>query len=187
MPPGFERNRGRVDIQVSSYGGENVIAKWIRIMGNREVVARAGEHADEAEYVVSLYLPSDYSQRPTAALPHWFLELLQARGGPYHTLAEAARGLEHPAAFAKVERYSRHHMRHTELEVAHRAITADIDKEDDTLQGIEHHMEAYGLHECLAALEGQMDIRQELPGRNNFVTCRPNSRQHRRGGPGGPL
>jgi len=70
MLPNFERNGGWVDIQVSSHSGENVIAKWIRVMGNGEVVARAGEHTDEPEYVVSLYLPSDYSQRPTASLPH---------------------------------------------------------------------------------------------------------------------
>ena len=186
MLPDFKRNGGQVDIQVSSHGGENVIAKWIQVMGNGEVVARAGEHANEPEYVVSLYLPSDYSQRPTASLPHWFLELLQARGGAYHTLAEVARGLEHPAAFAKVERYSRHHMRCAELKVVRRAIMADIDKEDNTLQGIKHRMEAYGLHERLAALEGQMDICQELPGHNNFVTHCPNSRRHHRGGPGGP-
>src|SRR6266851_2893691 len=186
MPPNYECNGGQVDIQVSSHGGENIIARWIRLMGNGEVVARAGESANEPEYVVSLYLPSDYSQHPTASLPHWLLELLQARGGAYHTLAEAARGLEHPAAFAEVERYSRHHMRRAELEVAHRAITADIDKEDDTLQGIEHRMEAYGLHERLAALKGRMDIWQELLGRNNFVTRRPSSCRHRRGGPEGP-
>src|SRR5712671_662722 len=186
MPAGYEQNGGRVDIQVSSHSGENIIARWIRLMGNGEVVARAGESANEPEYVVSLYLPSDYSQHPTASLPHWFLELLQARGGAYHTLAEAARGLEHPAAFAEVERYSHHHMRHAELEVACRAITADIDKEDDTLQGIEHCMEAYGLHERLATLEGRMDICQELPGRNNFITRCPNSRRHHWGGPGGP-
>src|SRR6266851_4194256 len=88
--------------------------------------------------------------------------------------------------FAEVERYRRHHTHRTELEVARRAIIADIEKEDDTLQGIEHRMEAYGLHERLAALEGRMDIRQELPGRHNFVTRRTNSRRHRRGGPGGP-
>src|SRR6266853_2996455 len=156
-------------------------------MGNSEVVARARERVDEPEYMVSLYLPSDYSTPPPASLPHWFLELLQARGGAYHTLAEAAHGLEHPAAFAKVECYSRHHMRCTKLKVARRAITADINKEDDTLQGIEHRMEAYGLHERLAALEGRMDICQELPGRHNFVTHRPNSCRHRWGGPGGPL
>src|SRR5216683_6141855 len=186
MPAGYERNGGRVDIQVSSHGGENIVARWIRLMGNREVVARASERANEPEYVVSLYLPSDYSTRPTALLPPWFLELLQANGGAYHTLAEAARGLEHPAAFAEVERYRRHHTHQAELEVARRAIIADIDKEDDTLQGIEHRMEAYGLHERLAALEGRMDIRQEPPGRHNFVTRRTNSRRHCWGGPGGP-
>src|SRR6266853_2104214 len=149
MPSNYERNGGRVDIQVSSHGGENIVARWIRLLGNGEVVARAGERADEPEYVVSLYLPSDYSTRPTALLPPWFLELLQANGGAYHTLAEAARGLEHPAAFAEVERYRRHH--------THRA-----------------------------DLEGRMDIRQELPGRHNFITRRTNSRRHRQGGPGGP-
>src|SRR5712671_4406407 len=112
MPAGYERNGGRVDIQVSSHGGENVIARWIRLMGNGEVVARAGERANEPEYVVSLYLPSDYSTRPTTLLPPWFLELLQASGGAYHTLAEAARELEHPTAFTEVERYSCHHMCH---------------------------------------------------------------------------
>ncbi len=109
MPAGFEHNGGQVDIQVSSHGGENIIARWIRLMGNGEIVARAGERANEPEYVVSLYLPSDYSTRPTALPPPWFLELLQANGGAYHTLAEAARGLDHPAAFAEVERYRRHH------------------------------------------------------------------------------
>ena len=62
MPPDFERNGGRVDIQVSSHSGKNIIAKWIRVMGNSKVIAQAGEHVNEPEYVVSLYLPSDYSQ-----------------------------------------------------------------------------------------------------------------------------
>ncbi len=68
MPPNYERNGGRVDIQVSSHSGENVIARWIRLMGNGEVVARAGETDNEPEYMVSLYLPSDYSQCPTASV-----------------------------------------------------------------------------------------------------------------------
>src|SRR5216683_2192085 len=152
-------------------------------MGNGKVVARAGEHTNEPEYVVSLYLPSDYSQRPTASLPHWFIELLQARGGAYHTLAEAVHSLKHPAAFAEVEQYSRHHQRRAKLEVAHRAITAKIEQEDDSLQGIEHCMEAYGLHERLAALKGQMDIHRDLPTHSYVMRC-PNSCRHRRGGPG---
>src|SRR6266851_8873445 len=56
MPSNYQRNGGRVDIQVSSHGGENIVARWIRLLGNGEVVARAGERADEPEYVVSLYL-----------------------------------------------------------------------------------------------------------------------------------
>jgi len=92
-----------VDIQVSSHNGENVIAWWIRVIGNGEVVARAGEHADKLEYVVSLFLPADYSQCPTSTLPLWFIELLQARGGAYHTLAKAACNLKHPTTYAEVE------------------------------------------------------------------------------------
>jgi len=78
-------------------------------MGNGKVIARAGEHMDKPEYVVSLYFPSDYSQQPTSPMPPWFVEILQSRGGPYHTLAEAACTLNHPTAYAKVERYHHHH------------------------------------------------------------------------------
>ncbi len=154
-------------------------------MGNGEVVARAGEQINEPEYMVSLYLPSDYSQRPTAPLPMWFVELLQTRGGAYHTLAEAACSLEHPAAFTEVEQYSCHHQHHTKLEVDRRAITAKSEQEDDTLQGIEHCMEAYSLHERLAQLEGRMDICCNLPVRN-YTPRHPNSHCHHYGGPGGP-
>jgi len=62
MPPDFECNGGQVDIQVSSHSSKNIIAKWIRVMGNGKVIARAGEHVNKPEYMVSLYLPSDYSQ-----------------------------------------------------------------------------------------------------------------------------
>ena len=132
-------------------------------MGNGEVVARAGEQINEPEYMVSLYLPSDYSQRPTAPLPMWFIELLQTRGGAYHTLAEVAHSLKHPTAFAEVEQYSHHHQRRAELKVDQQAITAEIEQEDDMLQGIEHCMEAYSLHEQLTQLEGRMDIHCNLP------------------------
>jgi len=67
--------------------------------------------------MVSLYLPSDYLSQPTATLPQWFMKLLQAKGGPYHTLAEAARGLEHLTTYAEVEQYSHHHQQWSELEV----------------------------------------------------------------------
>ena len=47
-------------------------------MRNGEVIARAGEHMDKPEYVVSLYLQADYSCRPTSPLAPWFIELLQS-------------------------------------------------------------------------------------------------------------
>src|SRR5713101_1269600 len=34
MPPKFEHNGGQVDIQVSSHNGKNVVAHWIRVIGN---------------------------------------------------------------------------------------------------------------------------------------------------------
>src|SRR6266851_384762 len=34
MPNNYQRNGGRVDIQVSSHGGENIVARWIRVLGN---------------------------------------------------------------------------------------------------------------------------------------------------------
>jgi len=185
MPPKFEHNRGWVDIQVSSHSGKNVIARWIRVMGNSEVVARAGEHTNKPEYMVSLYLPSDYSQQPTSTLPQWFIELLQARGGPYHTLAEAAHSLKHPTTYTEVECYSCHHQCCAELEVDQWAIVAKIEREDKALQGIKHRMEAYGLHEQLAQLEGRMDICRKLP-MHNYALCCPNSCCYHHGGPGGP-
>ena len=105
MPAAFQRNEGQRNIQVSNADGDVVVTRWIRFLGNGEVVARAGEAANEPEYVVSLYLESDYSQRPSSPMPCWFMELLNANGHAYHTLAEAARSLDDPAAFAEVERY----------------------------------------------------------------------------------
>jgi len=84
--------------------------------GGGEVVARAREHQDKAEYVVPLFLPSNYSHQPTNPMPIWFDELLQAKGGGYHTLAEVAHALDNPVVFAEVERYHCHHKGCAELE-----------------------------------------------------------------------
>ena len=72
-------------------------------MGNGEVLAQAGEEEDKPEYVVSLYLESNYSQHPMSPMPQWFLELLQGPGAPYNTLAEMVHQLPNMAAFAEVE------------------------------------------------------------------------------------
>ena len=105
MPPEYEQNQGRLNVQIADSKGRTVQARWIRRMGNGEVLARAGEEEDEPEYVVSLYLESNYSQHPTSPMPWWFLELLQGPSTPYNTLAETVCQLPDMAAFAKVERY----------------------------------------------------------------------------------
>jgi len=71
-------------------------------MGNGEVVARAREHMDKPEYMVSLYLQANYSLCPTSRMPQWFIKLLQMQGGPYHTLAEVAHALDNPVEIFSV-------------------------------------------------------------------------------------
>ena len=110
------------------------------------MVARVGEHQDEAEYVVPLFLPSNYSCQLTDPMPIWFNELLQAKGGGYHTLAEVACALDDPATFAEVEQYHHHHERRVELEADRWVILAEINAEDKHLTSICHRMEAWGLH-----------------------------------------
>jgi hypothetical protein len=98
-----------MDLQVTNLDGENINTKWIKFLGNGEVLVRAREREDEPEYVVSLYLESNYSQCPTSPMPYWFVKILQSINGAYHTLAEATKRLNDPTTFAEVERYQRHH------------------------------------------------------------------------------
>jgi len=183
MPAVFQRNEGRRNIQVSNADGDIVITQWICFLGNSEVVARAGEATNEPEYVVSLYLESDYSQRPSSPMPCWFMELLNANGHAYHTLAEAARSLDDPAAFAEVERYRRHYDKKLELEAECRALAADIELKREHIEASRFRMEAYQLHNKLANLENRRDIQD----RNGFRPVRrQNSRRFRNPGPGGP-
>ncbi len=135
--------------------------------------------------MVSLYLPSDYSQHPTTTLLQWFVELLQTKRGPYHTLAKVVHGLKHPAAYAEVKQYSCHHQQQAELKVNRWAIVAEIEQEDEALSGIKHCMEAYSLYERLTHLKGHLNIHHELPVRN-YALYHLNSCHHHRGGPGGP-
>ena len=111
-------------------------------------------------------------------MPAWFMGLLASEGEGYHTLAEAARELPDPAAYAEVERYRRHHERCAALDAERRLLNAEIDSTDTHLTQIQHRMEAAGLHEQLAGLEGRMDI--ALEGRPRQQR-RPHSRRTRPG------
>ena len=158
MPPTYERNNRHVDVWVPSIKGGDVVIWWIHIARGEEVVARAGEHQNKAEYMVPLFLSSDYSCQPTDPMPIWFNKLLQAKGRGYHTLAEAACVLDNPATFAEVECYHCHHKQYAELKADQCAIIAKLDTEDKHLSSICHCMEAWGLHSHLAHLENCLNL-----------------------------
>jgi hypothetical protein len=104
----YELNCRQIDTPIPSQQGGSVITKWIKILGSGEVVARAGEDPDELEYVVPLYLPTDYSCGELDTMLYWCEELLQSTGAPFFTLAMVVRGLDLTAS-AEVEQYQHHH------------------------------------------------------------------------------
>jgi hypothetical protein len=146
MPHDYELNEGCVNTPIPSQQGGSVLPKWIKILGSGEVVARAGEDADEAEYVVPLYLPTDYSRGDIDTMPYWCEELLQSTGTPFFAMAMAVRNIDLTAS-TEVERYQRHHQRRAQLEADRHAIIAEIEREDEELTTIRHRLEGWRLHE----------------------------------------
>jgi hypothetical protein len=115
MPHDFELNNGRVNTQIPSQQGRNVLAKWIKVLGSGEVIARAGEDPNEPEYVVPLHLTTDYSPGEVDTMPYWCEELLQSNGATFFSLATTVRALDLTAS-AKVKCYHCHHKRQAQLE-----------------------------------------------------------------------
>ena len=151
MPHDFELNNGRVDAQIPSQQGGNVLAKWMKVLGSGEVVARAGEDPNEPEYVVPLHLATDYSPEDVDTMPYWCEELLQSNGAAFFALAMMVCALDLTAS-AEVERYHRHHERQAQLEADRRAIIAEIEREDKELTSIRHRLEGWRLHEWVGHL-----------------------------------
>ena len=58
VPPGFERNQGRVAATVPTGGGQMVVPEWIRSVGNGQVELLAGREPGEPTYIVELFPPS---------------------------------------------------------------------------------------------------------------------------------
>jgi hypothetical protein len=61
MPHNYKLNNRQIDTPIPSQQGGSMLLRWIKILRSGEVVAQAGEEADKAEYMVPLYLPTDYS------------------------------------------------------------------------------------------------------------------------------
>jgi hypothetical protein len=134
--------------------------KWIKVLGSGEVVTRAGEDPNESEYVVPLHLSTDYSQGDIDTMPYWCEELLQSNGAPFSALATTVHMLDLTAS-TEVERYHRHHERRAQLEADRRAIIAEIEREDEELTSICHHLEGWQLHERVGHLQHRRDLVRE--------------------------
>ena len=184
MPHDFEHNNGCIDTQIPSQQGGNVLAKWIKVLGSGEVVARAGEDPDEPEYVVPLHLATNYSPGEVDTMPYWCEELLQSNGAAFFTLATTVRVLNLTTS-AEVECYHCHHERRAQLKANRHAIIAEIEREDEELTSIRHCLEGWRLHERVGHLQYRRNlVREHTP----FHTprCYYPQRAHPGAGPGGP-
>jgi hypothetical protein len=92
-----------------------VVLEWIRSVGSGQVELLAGREPGEPTYVVELFLRPDYTETPTDTVAPWFLTLLTGRDSSFHTLIEATRRLDNPAAVAELYRYRRLDQEQTEL------------------------------------------------------------------------
>ena len=106
-----------------------VVPEWIRSVGNGQVELLAGREPGEPTYVVELFLHPDYTEANTDTAAPWFLALLTGRDGSFHTLVEAARRLDNPAAVAELYRYRRLDQEQTEL-------TSELNRVSDALSAL---------------------------------------------------
>jgi hypothetical protein len=82
-----------------------VVPEWIRSVGNGQVELLAGREPREPTYIIKLFLHSNYTETPTDTAAPWFLALLTGRDGSFHTLIEATRRLDNPAAVVELYCY----------------------------------------------------------------------------------
>jgi len=106
-----------------------VVPEWIRSVGNGQVELLAGREPGEPTYVVELFLRPDYTETNTDIAALWFLALLTGRDGSFHTLVEAARRLNNPAAVAEIYHYRCLKQECTEL-------TTELNRVSDALSSI---------------------------------------------------
>ena len=114
MPHNFKLNNGCIDAQVPSQQGGNVLARWIKVLGSGEVIAQAGKDPDKPEYVVPLFLATDYSPGDVNTMLYWCKELLQCNRAPFFALATVVHTMDLTAS-TEVKCYHHHHEQHTQL------------------------------------------------------------------------
>jgi len=183
VPEGFERNEGNVDVSCPTSTGQFIIPQWIWRRGDGEVEMRAGREGEEPTYVAELFLEPSYSREPTDPMPGWFLDLLHGADGGYHTLAQAAFGLPHWAAYSEVVQYCKEEtaLRHLQNELEELSVRVEAGR--SRLAACCHRMEAWDLPGQLRNLEGCSTLRHNHPLAPQYAhrACgfRPNSHQAR--------
>ena len=118
-----------------------VVPEWIRSVGNGQVELLAGREPGEPTYIVELFLCPDYTETSMDTVPPWFLALLTGRDGSFHTLVEAARHLDNPAAVAEIYCYRHLKQERTEL-------TIELNQISDALSAIRDQLDS-----CQCCLE----------------------------------
>jgi hypothetical protein len=110
-----------------------VVPEWIRSVWNGQVELLAGREPGEPTYVVELFLRPDYTETNTDTAAPWFLALLTGRDGSFHTLVEATRCLNNPAAVAEIYRYCR-------LEQERTKLTTELNRVSNALSTIQDQL-----------------------------------------------
>jgi hypothetical protein len=148
-----------------------VVPEWIRSVGNGQVELLAGREPGEPTYVVELFLHPDYTETNTDTAAPWFLALLTGQDGSFHTLIEAARRLDNPAAVAEIYRY--HHLEQERTE-----LTTELNRVSNALSSVRDQLDL-----CRCRLEwSQIPVLlQHLENHMSFAPSIANLGRRRRG------
>ena len=112
-----------------------VVPEWIRSVGNGQVELLAGREPGEPTYIVELFLRPNHTETNMDTTAPWFLALLTGRDGSFHTLIEAARRLDNPAAVAEIYCYRHLEQERTEL-------TTELNWVSNTLSAIRDQLDS---------------------------------------------
>jgi hypothetical protein len=112
-----------------------VVPEYIRSVGDGTVELLAGREPGETTYVVELYLRPNYTEAPTEIAAPWFLALLTAGDGSYHTFAKEVHHLDDPTMLAKVYHFQC-------LEVQQSELTVELNHVSDALTATHKQLNA---------------------------------------------
>jgi hypothetical protein len=135
-----------------------VVPEWIRSVGNGQVELLAGREPGEPTYIVELFLRPDYTETPMDTAAPWFLTLLTGQDGSFHTLVEAARHLDNPAAVAEIYRYCRLEQERAELTTELNRVSDALSAIRDQLDSCQYRLEWAQIPVLLRHLENRMSF-----------------------------